>query len=220
VLLRRLPLRLHLMGIADALSIYTALHDWRLAIDAGLEPFDALTFGLAESVQRYCFEAIEGICAADSAEAAYGEIARILAVSGYLTKFYGSGRPESGSEHMFARATEQRPHGAGHMWHGESVLLGTLLVGHLQDRRHPRLFESAARLGLRDTITELGLTPARIGALLLTASRIRRDRYTIFNRISLSAEDAQDCAHDVLQELDSVAAQTGPGSPLRLAATG
>jgi glycerol dehydrogenase-like iron-containing ADH family enzyme len=219
VVLARAPLRLHLMGLADALSIHTALHDWRLATEAGLEPHDALTFGLAESVGHYCFDAVDVIDAADSAEAVYTEIARILAVSGYLTRFYGSGRPESGSEHMFARATELEPRETGHLWHGEAVLLGTLLLSHLQGQRLPALFETAARLGLQRTIADRGLTPARVASLLCTAGRIRRDRYTIFNSIGLSAHEALDCAHDVLGTLGAVSAPVLSLDRLRLAAS-
>lgn len=207
-LLENLPLRLHLLGIADALSLHTALYDWQLAIEAGAEDYDDLTFGMAESVRRYCFDTFDDLAASASRETLYAEIVRVLAISGYLTKFYGSGRPESGSEHMFARAIEQSGHETGHMWHGESVLLGVLLLSHVQDRPHPRLYEIAVRLGLPARIGELGLTADRIAGLLSTASHVRPDRYTIFNRLNLSAEDARECAHDVLRLLHRASLQT------------
>lgn len=215
VLLGAVPMRLHLFGLADALSIDTALHDWRLAIEADLEPYDAPMFELAESVLRHCLDTVGVFDAAVPAAARHAEIARILDASGYLTRLYGSGRPESGSEHMFARATELEPRGAGRrLWHGEAVLLGTLLTGRLQGREQSRILEIAGRLGLHRTIVDLGFTPVRVASLLHAAGRIRRDRYTIFNRLDLSPGDALDCAHAVLKTLEDASA------PLRLAAAG
>lgn len=210
LLLKNRPLRLHLTGIAEGLSIYTALHDWRLAVEAGAEPYDDLTFGLAESVQRYCFDMFDSIAVSASEETAYCEIVKVLAISGYLTKFYGSGRPESGSEHIFARAVEQAHTMIGHIWHGESVLLGTLLLSHIQGRPHHRIYEIAAGLGLPARLVELGFTVDKVAGLLHTASRLRPGRYTVFNRLNLSARDAHECAYDVLRMINSVSLHVSP----------
>lgn len=95
-ILARTELRWHLLGLADALSTYTALFDWHLAAMEEMEQIDPLSAGVSRSLCTSAFEQIDSLLTSPPRRV-YEQVARMLALSGMVTNFYGSGRPESGS---------------------------------------------------------------------------------------------------------------------------
>lgn len=176
-------------GIADVLSIITALHDWRLAFDSGKENYNYLIAEMGESLVRSAKQIYEKIFNQDSK--AIEELAQMIIFSGYITNLYGCGRPESGSEHMFARAIEESNIYQKKLLHGEAVLLGILLSLELQGRRNNFIYDIAKKMGIKKIFDDLSITEEDIICYLLKASKIRRERFTIFNLVDLTYNKAK-----------------------------
>lgn len=105
------------LGLIDVFSISTALTDWKLADEAGIEPIQWDFFNRANRLLKRVMES-------STDKPAIRQIVANLAEAGYITNDYGCGRPESGSEHIFAKALEERipiPHAL-------SVSMGIMLM--------------------------------------------------------------------------------------------
>lgn len=167
------PPRLNRAGVGDVLSCHTALHDWRLASDAGLgASWDddlaalghELLTGLDANAEEIATATVTGIrFLAD----AYRRIGAACAWAGHS-------RFEEGSEHTWAYAYE---HATGaHQVHGELVSLGVVAVGVVQGNDVERVRSIVERSGVRAHPGDLGITHAQFtGALLDLAAYTRRD---------------------------------------------
>ncbi|MBE6161803.1 MAG: iron-containing alcohol dehydrogenase family protein [Firmicutes bacterium] len=95
----------NLYGFIDIFSIFTALNDWKLAIEynneAKSEEYDQASNLLNSSIDYVLNNDIDNI--KNSESFIYDKIGE----SGMITNKYGSGKPESGSEHIFAKALEK-----------------------------------------------------------------------------------------------------------------
>ena len=95
----------NLYGITDIFSIYTALNDWLLASkynDEKIEPaFEWSKKLLSLTLEYITKEDINKI------KADILMIYKLVGESGSITNKYGNGKPESGSEHIFAKALEK-----------------------------------------------------------------------------------------------------------------
>ncbi len=121
-LLEKAPREYNMYGLIDVLSIYTALHDWRIAINDN-KAHTALEYYLAEGILD-SFLSIN-----PEKEGNYYNITKLLLHSGLVVSMYGDGRPESGSEHIVAKAVESKIE----CFHAYSVSFGMLIIMKLQD---------------------------------------------------------------------------------------
>lgn len=130
-LLDHSPPALHAGGSADVLSIYTALHDWRLAHDRHISQSDELYLPIvanqAEEIFQYLIKNESDI--AIMSRTGLEAIVRALTMEVELCNRYGNSRPEEGGEHFFAYAIE--PH-LPHTTHGELVGFGILVTACMQ----------------------------------------------------------------------------------------
>ena len=121
-LLEIAPQKYNGFGLIDVLSIYTAMQDWKIAItDKKASP--ALEYYLAKGV----LETFLSIKLGQDND--YYNISKLLLLSGLVVNMYGDGRPESGSEHIIAKAIESKIE----CFHAYSVSFGMLLAMKLQD---------------------------------------------------------------------------------------
>lgn len=166
----------NLYGLADVLSIYTALYDWKIANEDINEEIDENIYDRADKLLREVLEFINNNSLEDIVEDNM-ELFKFIGIAGYITNLYGTGRPESGSEHIMAKEIERRID----IPHGMSVSVGIMIMTLLQNRevngilsaiKKMKIFENSYRFGLSKNIIEksfLELEP-------------RVDRYTIVNR--------------------------------------
>jgi len=146
-LLKKTPLKYHLSGCADVLSIYTGVYDWEYANKQGManpkelySPAVAITakgileglFSEAEEIRRGTRKGLETIITC-------------LGMEVELCNFYGNSRPEEGGEHFFAYCIENR---TKHFLHGEIVSLGVLITAFLQNSDWQKVKEFLDRVNL------------------------------------------------------------------------
>lgn len=113
----------NLYGFADVLTIYTASRDWYMSHKCGYDRMNEeiylMDVNLLEDTIKYILEH-----SYNEIKDNLFEMFNFIGMVGHITNLYGSGRPVSGSEHIFAKALEQRilvPHGI-------SVGLGILIM--------------------------------------------------------------------------------------------
>jgi glycerol dehydrogenase-like iron-containing ADH family enzyme len=107
-------------GLIDVFSIYTALADWDIAVSKGKATL-ALEYYFAKSILDTCLYSnldMEN----------YYDVVKLLWHSGLVVGMYGDGRPESGSEHIIAKAIESKID----CFHVHSVSFGMLVAMKLQ----------------------------------------------------------------------------------------
>lgn len=109
-------------GLIDVLSIYTAVKDWDIAI-AEKQAIVAVEYFFAKAI----LEAFLNV--SSELETNYYNITKLLLQSGLVVGMYGDGRPESGSEHIIAKAIESKIS----CFHAHSVSFGILTVMKLQN---------------------------------------------------------------------------------------
>lgn len=112
----------NLYGLVDIFSIYTALNDWSLAVKNNNEVISkeydrakSLLMNAIDYVKNHNDEEI-----GNDVESTY----YMIGESGLITNEYGSGKPESGSEHIFAKVLEKEIN----IPHAVSVTNGMILM--------------------------------------------------------------------------------------------
>ena len=166
----------NLYGLIDVLSIYTALYDWKIAnIDIN-EKIDNKIYRKAESLLKEVLNYIK--------ENSLNEILsnnmrllKYIGTAGYITNLYGTGRPESGSEHILAKEIESRLN----IPHGITVSVGILLMSLLQNRNVENILEAIEKMEIFTNCKKYRLTKQLIEESFFEL-KPRRDRYTIINR--------------------------------------
>ena len=103
---------------------------------------------------------------------------QFIGTAGYITNLYGTGRPESGSEHILAKEIEKRVN----IPHGISVSVGIIIMSIIQEQYNNNIVKSIMKLGILDKGKSYGLNLKTIADSLNNVKQ-RKDRYTIINRI-------------------------------------
>jgi glycerol-1-phosphate dehydrogenase [NAD(P)+] len=172
--------RENLYGLADVLSIHTALFDWKIANEDIGESIDDEIYSMADNLLR---QAQDFILKHDVSHIQNDteEIFKKVGDAGYITNLYGTGRPESGSEHIFAKRLEKKVE----LPHGVSVSAGITLMSILQDNQSDGIFECVRKIGTLGELTNYGVTRSILRDTL-GSLKPREDRYSIINRIDFT----------------------------------
>ena len=96
----------NLYGLVDVFSIFNALRDWTFSDVNQVEKIDLAIYQKAEKLLQKAVSIAKDIASGSPID--YKELIDVIVNSGYITNEYGSGRPESGSEHILASALETR----------------------------------------------------------------------------------------------------------------
>lgn len=172
----------NLYGLADVFSIHTALKDWRLAENKAIEIIDTSIYDQADSL----LNKVQHFVADTDSNHISHEVPSLFAFigeSGYITNVHGTGRPESGSEHIFAKALEKRID----IPHGVSVSFGILLMSLLQNNFSTEIADVIKKIGTLKFVEELGISRKLIDDTLLSL-KPREDRYSIIDEVLLDQE--------------------------------
>ena len=164
-------------GLADVFSIYTALYDWKIAEKDILEKIDDNIYNMAEKLFKEVLEFVNNNELKDISENNI-KLFQFIGTAGYITNLYGTGRPESGSEHILAKEIEKRVN----IPHGISVSVGIIIMSIIQEQYNNNIVKSIMKLGILDKGKSYGLNLKTIADSLNNVKQ-RKDRYTIINRI-------------------------------------
>lgn len=171
----------NLYGIADIFSIYTALNDWKLAEKYNNELITS-EFSMAEDLLN---ETIEYILNNDltSIESNLFYIYKLVGESGEITNRYGSGKPESGSEHIFAKALEKEIK----IPHAIAVANGILLMSlaqsmYLHKKVNLKPYFTLKKIGIYELNNKYNIGFELICNVFMNLTP-REDRYSVVNLI-------------------------------------
>ena len=168
----------NIYGLADVFSIYTALYDWKIAEKDILEQIDKKIYSMAEKLLKEVFEFVNNNELKDISENNI-RLFKFIGTAGYITNLYGTGRPESGSEHIFAKEIERRIN----IPHGISVSIGIIIMSIIQEQYNNDIVKAITKLRLLDKGKKFGVN-FKIITDILKNIKPREDRYTIINRRS------------------------------------
>ena len=113
-------------------------------------------------------------------------LAEGLVMGGVAMSIAGSSRPCSGSDHLFCHALDELyDH---HLPHGIVVAVGTIGACILQGRDYRPLLEFLQAYGIDINPQKLGISREMFVQAWLYAPRVRKGRYTILDKVSLSVE--------------------------------
>lgn len=168
----------NLYGLADVLSIYIALYDWKIAFESIGEKIDEEIFEMALEL----LDKVKNFILNNSLEDISNDIEQLfeyIGISGHITNLYGTGRPESGSEHIFAKNIEN----IINVPHGIAVSLGIILMTIMQERDKDKeeIISAIKKIKVLDKCKEYGVNMNVIDKSLMTLLP-RNDRYTIVDK--------------------------------------
>lgn len=161
-------------GLVDVLSIYTALNDWDLAIEYNNENI-AIEYSYAHKLLLESLNYINNHTYNEIINDTY-KIFELVGKAGIITNIYGTGKPESGSEHLFAKeleAIKQVPHAI-------SVSNGILLMSLLQNKFSKEVFSAIKKLKIFDDEKLYGINENLLKKAFFNV-KVRSNRYTIVN---------------------------------------
>lgn len=182
----------NIFGLCDVLSIHTALYDWKLAERSGKEHLDQATFHNAIMLLEKTISFISNLKPKDDLD--LRSIYEIVGESGHITNMYGNGRPESGSEHIFAREIERNID----VHHGIGVSAGIILMSALQNNQSSQVLDCLDKLGTVRAIHNSSILKSFIRRSLRDL-RPRHDRYTILD-LKTPSDYGLDALWDLLEE--------------------
>lgn len=168
-------------GMADIFSIFTALNDWKLAVKYNNESltsefYDAqkLLNLTLEYVEREEFFSLINNCKM---------IYDLVGEAGEITNQYGSGKPESGSEHIFAKELEH----IVNVPHAIAVANGIIIMSiaqqlFMQVDNIMDIYNSLTKLKIYDLNKKYEIDYNLLTSVLMNL-KPREDRFTVINLI-------------------------------------
>lgn len=174
--------RFNVYGLADVLSIYTALYDWDLD-NKDNNVSKTNEYKMAEKLLNKTMQYL--------LESSYEEITLnprvifyLVGEAGYITNLYGSGKPESGSEHIFAKDLESKVN----LPHAIAVSIGIVLMSLFQKNFNKDIVNCINKLKVLDNIETYKISKQLIKDILLNI-KPRKDRYSIVNKFNKSEKN-------------------------------
>ncbi|OPY32506.1 MAG: Glycerol-1-phosphate dehydrogenase (NAD(P)+) [Methanomassiliicoccales archaeon PtaU1.Bin124] len=183
------PFRLLAAGCADVISNSTALMDWEFAKRLRNESFSRSAYALASYTAETVIEHADLI--RPGLEESVWIAIRPIIISGISMSVAGSSRPTSGSEHMFSHALDLIA--PGKALHGEQCGVGCIMMMYLHGGDWHRIRDALIKIGAPTSAQGLGVTKEQVIQALVTAHKVRKDRFTILG-MGLTAEAAESIA--------------------------
>ena len=169
--------------MGDTISNYTALYDWQLGCDENNDRPNDFAYMLSETAfnsllysEEKSLTSIPGI----------KMLAQSLVLSGLSMQLAGNSRPCSGSEHLFSHAMDELfDH---NIPHGILVGMGSVVSCKLQGRDHHVVLDFLKAYDISVNPAKLGITEDMFIKAWMFAKEVRKERYTILNKINLTEE--------------------------------
>ncbi len=187
-------------GLGDLISNEFALRDWQLAEDRGRDIVDPEAWCLSTE----SLELIQPLLERDPRHASRDPVSlallgTALVNSGRAMLVAGSSRPASGAEHKISHAIDSVL--GSRALHGAQVAFACLISAHMQDADVGALRGTLRRLSLPTHPHELRMTRTDLRGVLLHASRLRPERYTILDETPLDDRRADVLINELWPEV-------------------
>jgi glycerol-1-phosphate dehydrogenase [NAD(P)+] len=180
-IIMRAPWRFAVSGCEDVIAKFTAVKDWKLAHEEKKEYYGGYAASLALMSAKHAMQNVQLIN--ERSEEGLRILIEALISCGVSMSIAGSSRPCSGSEHLFSHALEMiKPNCT---LHGERCGVGTIMMAYLHGANWKRIKDSIKKLGAPINATELGVKKEDVISALELAARMRPERFTILNKLSL-----------------------------------
>ena len=181
-IIMRAPWRFAISGYEDVIAKYTAVKDWQLAHEEKDEYYGGYAASLALMSAKHVMLNVNLMRKKN--EDGIRVLIEALISCGVSMSIAGSSRPCSGSEHLFSHALEiVKPNCA---LHGERCGVGTVMMAYLHGANWKRIRDALEKLGAPTSAKELGVDKDDIIRALELAARLRPERFTILNKLSLN----------------------------------
>ena len=179
----KIPDGLLIDTVGDTISNYTALYDWKLGCEENNDRPNDFAYMLSETAfnsllysEAKSLTSIEGI----------KMLAQSLVLSGLSMQLAGNSRPCSGSEHLFSHAMDELfDH---NIPHGILVAMGSVVACKLQGRDHRVVLNFLKAYDVSVNPAKHGITEDMFIKAWMFAKEVRKERYTILNKINLTEE--------------------------------
>ena len=170
-------------GVGDTISNYTALYDWQLGCDENNDRPNDFAYMLSETAFNWLLYSEEKSL---TSIPGIKMLAQSLVLSGLSMQLAGNSRPCSGSEHLFSHAMDELfDH---NIPHGILVGMGSVVSCKLQGRDHHVVLDFLKAYDISVNPAKLGITEDMFIKAWMFAKEVRKERYTILNKINLTEE--------------------------------
>ncbi|KZX16148.1 glycerol-1-phosphate dehydrogenase [Methanobrevibacter cuticularis] len=189
-IIRNAPFRLLASGCADIVSNYTAIKDWQLAQRLQNEGYSESAAALSLMTAKLIIKSSNSI--KEGLEESARLVVKSLFSSGMAISIAGSSRPASGSEHKFSHALDRiakKP-----ALHGEQCGIGAIMMMNLHGGDWKFIRNALKDMKAPTNAYELEIDPDDIIEALISAHKIRPERYTILGDRGLSRDAAKKLA--------------------------
>jgi glycerol-1-phosphate dehydrogenase [NAD(P)+] len=169
------PWRFQAAGFADYIAKLTAIYDWDLSYNEGIEKqYCPFSITLAEAQSRWLLENTQEI--KNLEKNSFETFIKILLTDGFLLEMAGNVRILAGSDHMVAEALdkEYKP-GSKRPLHGEVVGVSTILMSCLQGGDWQTIKKALQDIGAPVTAGQINFEDDAIIRGLLNAQQINRN---------------------------------------------
>ncbi len=186
----------NLYGFADVLTIYTASKDWLLSCKYNNEKPNEEIFGMDMELLKNTIEYISNN-PYDVIKADLYKMFDFIGTVGHITNLYGSGRPVSGSEHIFAKDLEQKllvPHGI-------SVAIGILIMSLHQSNYSVKVEKCFEKLKILDYASRYNVNKKIIWEVLNNLQP-RADRFSVVNLFDKNNENINNEIDTILEKFN------------------
>ena len=188
--INKAPDKLIISGCSDLLAKITALEDWKLAHKEKNEKYIEYAAKLAMLSAEPVLDDKFKLNNLDNRK----NIVISLITSGIAAGIAGSSRPCSGSEHLFAHATDLLDSENG--LHGEKCGIGTIMMAKLHNLDWEKISDKLDKINAPNTAKKIGLSEDTIIKALVMGYKLRPDRYTILHKVKLDNKSARKLARD------------------------
>lgn len=188
--INKAPDKLIISGCSDLLAKITALEDWKLAHKEKNEKYIEYAAKLAMLSAEPVLDDKFKLNNLDNRK----NIVISLITSGIASGIAGSSRPCSGSEHLFAHATDLLDSENG--LHGEKCGIGTIMMAKLHNLDWEKISDKLDKINAPNTAKKIGLSEDTIIKALVMGYKLRPDRYTILHKVKLDNKSARKLARD------------------------
>ena len=189
-IINKAPDKLIISGCSDLLAKITAIEDWKLAHKEKNEKYIEYAAKLAMLSAEPILNDKFKITNLNNRK----NVIMSLITSGIAAGIAGSSRPCSGSEHLFAHATDLLEPKNG--LHGEKCGIGTIMMAKLHNLDWGKISDKLDKINAPNTAKKIGLSEDTIIKALVMGHTLRPERYTILHKVKLDNKAARKLARD------------------------